>query len=79
MQSRSCDIELPVGGALMQLEHMSDAEIFALANPIMDNLMEASTAIDHERHMRDFSNRMKSIVTKEYFQTVCENYQRDNQ
>lgn len=56
----------------MQLDHMSDGEIFALANPIMDNLMEASTAIDHERHIRDFSDRMKSIVTKEYFQKVCE-------
>ena len=61
----------------MQFDRMSDAEIFALANPIMDNLMEASTAIDHERHIRDFSVRMKSIVTKEYFQKVCETYQRD--
>jgi hypothetical protein len=50
----------------MRLEHMSDAEIFALADPIMDNLMEASTAIDHERHIRDFSDRLKSIVTKGY-------------
>jgi hypothetical protein len=61
----------------MQLEHMSDAEIFALANPIMDNLMEASTAIDHERHIRDFSDRLKGIVTKGYFQKVCEIYQRE--
>jgi hypothetical protein len=44
----------------MQLEHMSDAEIFAVANPIMDNLMDASTAIDHERHIRDFTDRMKT-------------------
>jgi hypothetical protein len=34
----------------MQLEHMSGTEIFAIANPIMDNIMDASTAIDHERH-----------------------------
>jgi hypothetical protein len=61
----------------MQLEHMSDAEIFSIANPIMDNLMDASTAIDHERHIRDFTDRMKSIVTKEHLQKVCENYQRD--
>src|SRR5579863_1958618 len=85
MQSRSCDIEFsgncfrttPTRGAVMKFDHMSDAEIFALANPIMDNLMEASTAIDHERHIRDFSDRMKSIVTKEYFQKVCETYQRE--
>jgi hypothetical protein len=57
----------------MQLEHMSDAEIFTLANPIMENLMDASTAIDHERHIRDFTDRMKGIVTKEHLQKVCEN------
>ncbi len=61
----------------MQLEQMSATEIFAIANPIMDNLMNASTAIDHERHIRDFSDRMKSIVTKEHLQRVCEDYQRE--
>ena len=50
----------------MQLDQMSATEIFAIANPIMDNLMNASTAIDHERHIRDFTDRMKSIVTKDY-------------
>jgi hypothetical protein len=34
---------------------MSDEDILGVANPIMDNLMEASTVIDHERHTRDFS------------------------
>ena len=43
---------------------MSEDEILRIANPIMDNLMDASTAIDHERHIRDFSDRMKAIVTK---------------
>lgn len=61
----------------MQLEYMSDAEIFAMANPIMDNLMDASTAIDHERHVRDFTDRMKGIVTKEHFQSVREDYQQE--
>jgi hypothetical protein len=59
----------------MQLDQMSATEIFAIANPIMDNLMNASTAIDHERHIRDFTDRMKSIVTKDYLQKVCESYQ----
>lgn len=48
----------------MTLESMSDEEILHVANPIMDNLMDASTAIDHERHIRDFSERMKTLVTK---------------
>ena len=61
----------------MKLESMSDEEILGIANPIMDNLMDASTAIDHERHIRDFSERMKGIVTKEYLHKVCEKYQRE--
>lgn len=59
----------------MNFEEMSEDEILNVANPIMDNLMEASTNIDHERHVRDFTERMKSIVTKEYLQKVCEQYQ----
>ena len=56
----------------MTLESMSEADILGVANPIMDNLMDASTAIDHERHIRDFTERMKAIVTKEHLQKVCE-------
>ena len=61
----------------MTLERMSDEEILHIANPIMDNLMDASTAIDHARHIRDFSDRMKTLVTKEYLQKVCEKYHRE--
>ena len=59
----------------MTLESMSDEEIFGIANPIMDNLMQASTAIDHERHVRDFSENLKSIVTSEHLRRVCKKYQ----
>ena len=48
----------------MNFEKMSEKEILDVANPIMDNLMDASTEIDHERHTRDFTERMKRIVTK---------------
>jgi len=61
----------------MTLESMSDEEILHIANPIMDNLMDASTAIDHARHIRDFSERMKTLVTTEYLPKVCEKYQRE--
>jgi len=61
----------------MNFEEMSDKEILEIANPIMDSLMDASTKIDHERHIRDFTDRMKSIVTKEYLQKVCEQYQKE--
>ncbi len=59
----------------MDLEKKSDAEILAIADPIMDNLMEASTAIDHARHVRDFTDRLKAIVTKDYLERVCRQYQ----
>jgi hypothetical protein len=61
----------------MIVESMSEDEILRIANPIMDNLMDASTAIDHARHIRDFTERMKAIVTKEYLQKVCEKYQQE--
>ena len=61
----------------MNFVEKSEEEILNIANPIMDNLMEASTEIDHDRHIRDFTDRMKQIVTKEYLQKVCEKYQRE--
>jgi len=59
----------------MDFEEMSESEILSIANPMMDNLMEASTEIDHGRHVRDFTDRMKNIVTKEYLHKVCKQYQ----
>lgn len=59
----------------MELARQSDQDILKVANPIMDNLMAASTDIDHERHVADFSDRLKAIVTKEYLETVCRQYQ----
>lgn len=59
----------------VNFEKMSENEILDIANPIMDNLMDASTEIDHERHTKDFTDRMKNIVTKEYLQEVCKHYQ----
>lgn len=45
----------------MNLEHMSDEQMLAIANPMMDNLMKASTAIDRERHVRDII--LSSVTT----------------
>lgn len=59
----------------MKFQEMLDSEILAIANPIMDNLMQASTQINHEGHVRDFTDRLKGIVTKEHLQRVCEQYQ----
>ncbi len=59
----------------MQLAQQSDADILAIANPIMDNLRAGSTAINHAQHTRDFSECMKAIVTPEHLQYVCQQYQ----
>lgn len=59
----------------MTLADKTGAEILNVADPIMDNLMEGSTEINHEKHTRNFTDRMKGIVTKEYFETVCRKYQ----
>jgi len=61
----------------MELATKSDAEILTIADPIMDNLMEASTTIDHARHVRDFTDRLKAIVTKDYLEKVCRQYQNE--
>ena len=59
----------------MDLSQKSDAEILSVANPIMDNLMDASTAIDYERHIRDFTDRLKSVLSKERLEWICQEYQ----
>lgn len=56
---------------------MTDKEIMDIASPIMDNLMDASTNIDHQQHVRDFSDKLKSIVTKENLEKQCKEYQKE--
>ena len=68
---------LAVQGDTMNWLEMSEDEILNIANPIMDNLMQASTDIDHERHVRDFSERLKKIVTKENLEQQCNLYQKE--
>lgn len=59
----------------MNFEELSEQQILDIANPIMDNLMDASTEINHERHVQDFTDRMKKIVSKDHLQKICEQYQ----
>ncbi len=61
----------------MNFDKMTDQEILDIANPLMDNLMDASTVIDHARHVRDFTDRIKKIVTEEHLQKVCKQYQKE--
>ena len=59
----------------MDLSQKSDVEILSVANPIMDNLMDASTAIDYQRHIRDFTDRLKSVLSRERLEWICRDYQ----
>jgi hypothetical protein len=59
----------------MELSQKSEAEILSIANPMMDNLMDASTKVDYERHIRDFSDRLKAQFSKERLQWICQEYQ----
>ena len=61
----------------MNLQDMSEKEVLDIANPIMDNLMQASTDINHKKHTQDFSYRLKNIVTKEHLENVCTQYQNE--
>ncbi|WP_434998166.1 hypothetical protein ACRZ5S_04765 [Vibrio scophthalmi] len=59
----------------MNFAHMSDERVWQIADDLMDNLMVGSTMIDHAQHTRDFTQRMRDIVTPEYLQRVCVHYQ----
>ncbi|MGF1755443.1 hypothetical protein L4C33_17835, partial [Vibrio makurazakiensis] len=59
----------------MELKQLTDAECWGIATDFMDNLMSASTEINHAKHCRDFSPRMKAIVTEMYLEEVCKVYQ----
>ena len=59
----------------MELAEKSDAEILSVANQMMDNLMDASTQVDYERHIRDFSDRLKAQWPKERLEWICQEYQ----
>ena len=59
----------------MKLAQQKDDAILAIVEPMMDNLMQASAEIDHARHVADFSDRLKEIVTAEHLEKVCKRYQ----
>ncbi len=59
----------------MELAKQSDQAILAIVEPIMDNLMQGSTEIDHAKHTRDFTVRLKAIVSEAYLECICRDYQ----
>ena len=49
----------------MSLAQMTDAEILAIVEPLMDNCLAGSTERDNAKHVRDFTDRLQAIVTPE--------------
>jgi hypothetical protein len=58
----------------MDLADQSDVEILAVANPLMDNLMDASTLVDYERHTCDYSERLKAQLSKARLIEIYQDY-----
>jgi len=48
---------------------MNEKEILDIVEPIMDNCLEGSNEANHQKHTRDFTDRMKNIVTPENLKT----------
>ena len=49
----------------MELLAKSDEEILSAVDQLMDNLMQGSTEIDHAKHTKDFSSRIKERISPE--------------
>lgn len=69
------DLHATQKSPFVTIHKLSDQEILAAVEPIMNNLMQGSTEIDHAKHTRDFTDRMKCIVTPERLAAACADYQ----
>lgn len=49
----------------MSFINMNEKEILNIVEPIMDNCLEGSNEANHQKHTRDFTERMKNIITPE--------------
>ena len=49
----------------MNFVEMKEHEILQLIEPIMDNCLDGSNEDNHAKHTRDFTQRMREIVTPE--------------
>lgn len=49
----------------MNFLELNEEEILRIIEPIMDNCLNGSNENDHAKHVRDFTQRMREIVTPE--------------
>lgn len=50
---------------MMNFIEMEESEILKIVEPMMDNCLSGSNEGNHAKHTRDFTQRMKNIVTPE--------------
>ena len=62
----------------MSLAGKTDAEILAIDEPLMDNCLAGSTERDYAKHVRDFTDRLRAIVTPEHLAAQLESGQPTN-
>lgn len=60
---------------MVALALLSDSEIYEIIEPLIDNMLEGSAEINHSKHTRDFTQRLKVIVTEENLSQQCADYQ----
>lgn len=58
----------------LKLSDLSSDEILKIVEPIMDNCLNGSNEGNHEKHTRDFTDRMKSIVTPKELEKQLSSY-----
>ena len=49
----------------MNFLEMDDERILSIVDPIMDNCLKGSNENNHAKHVKDFTERMRNIVTLE--------------
>ena len=52
-------------GEAMNFLEMDDERILGIVDPIMDNCLNGSNENNHAKHVKDFTERMRNIVTPE--------------
>lgn len=55
----------------MKLARQSDEAILAVVDPLMDTLMQGSNQSNHAKHVQDFTDRLKAIVTEDNLRRQC--------
>lgn len=58
--------------------NLSTEKILSIVEPLMQNCLEGSNEGDHKKHVRDFTDRMKNIVTPEELQKQLSGKPRTN-